>query len=102
MAAARSGGSRKGRCPRRWSVHRRGQPDISRADFTFCLLALDWGFGAEETAERLMEESGKAYARRTAGNAAAALERRRGRPLMLVAPDHPVNIAEERRQEGGR
>jgi hypothetical protein len=61
------------------------RPDISRADFTFCLLALDWGWGVEETAGRLMHESGKAsengeaYALRTAGNAAAALERRCGR-----------------------
>ncbi len=62
-----------------------GRPDISRADFTFCLLALDWGWGVEETAARLMHESGKArengeaYALRTAGNAAAAQERRCGR-----------------------
>ncbi len=63
---------------------RSGGPDISRADFTFCLLALDWGWGVEETAARLMQESGKArengeaYALRTARNAAAALERRCG------------------------
>jgi RepB DNA-primase from phage plasmid len=62
-----------------------GRPDISRADFTFCLLALDWGWGVEETAARLLQESGKArengeaYARRTADNAAAALARRHGR-----------------------
>jgi hypothetical protein len=61
-----------------------GRPDISRADFTFALLALDWGWGIEETAERLMQESSKAkengetYALRTARNAAAVLERRRG------------------------
>lgn len=60
------------------------RPDISRADFTFCLLAQDWGFGVEETAERLMQESskakenGEAYALRTAENAAAALARRPG------------------------
>ncbi len=59
-----------------------GRPDISRADYTFCLLALDWGWGVEETAARLMQESGKArengaaYALRTARNAAAAIERR--------------------------
>jgi hypothetical protein len=59
--------------------------DISRADFTFCLLAIDWGWGVEETAARLMQESSKArkngegYARRTAENAAAALARRPGR-----------------------
>ena len=58
------------------------RPDISRADFTFCLLAIDWGWGVEETAARLMQESGKAqengeaYALRTARNAAAAIERR--------------------------
>jgi hypothetical protein len=62
-----------------------GRPDISRADFTFCLLALDWGWGVEETAARLMQESGKAqengeaYALRTVRNAAAAIERRGGR-----------------------
>ena len=61
------------------------RPDISRADFTFCLLALDWGWAVEETAARLMQESGKArengeaYALRTARNAAAAIERRGGR-----------------------
>jgi RepB DNA-primase from phage plasmid len=61
-----------------------GQPDISRADFTFCLLALDWGWAIEETAARLMQESPKAqengegYALRTARNASAALERRGG------------------------
>jgi hypothetical protein len=60
------------------------RPDISRADFSFCLLALDWGWGVEETATRLMQESGKArengeaYAFRTARNAAAALEKRGG------------------------
>jgi hypothetical protein len=65
-------------------AHSGGRPDISRADFTFCLLALDWGWGVEETAARLMAESGKArengeaYALRTARNAAAALERRSG------------------------
>jgi len=59
-----------------------GHPDISRADFTFCLLALDWGWGVEETAARLMQESGKAsengeaYALRTARAAAAAIARR--------------------------
>ncbi len=61
------------------------RPDISRADYTFCLLAIDWGWSLEETAARLMQESGKAqengeaYALRTARNAAAAIERRGGR-----------------------
>jgi acetyl-CoA acetyltransferase len=58
-------------------------PDRSRADFTWCMIALDWGWGIEETADRLMELSDKArengddYALRTARNAAAAIERRR-------------------------
>jgi hypothetical protein len=62
-----------------------GRPDISRADFTFCLLAIDWGWSVEDTAARLLQESGKAqgegaaYATRTAQNAAAAIERRQGR-----------------------
>jgi hypothetical protein len=59
-----------------------GRPDISRADFTFCLLAIDWGFSVQETAARLLQESSKAgengepYALRTARSAAAAIERR--------------------------
>jgi hypothetical protein len=66
-------------------VHGEDRPDRSRADFTFCLLAIDWGWGAEETAARLMlesskaQENGEAYALRTARNAAAAVERRGGR-----------------------
>lgn len=57
-------------------------PDISRADFTWCMTAISWGHSIEETAARLMEESGKArengerYALLTAQNAAAANERR--------------------------
>jgi hypothetical protein len=62
-------------------------PDRSRADFVWCMTAATWGFGVEETAERLMEESskartnGKAYAETTARNAAAAVARRR-RPAL--------------------
>ncbi|MDE2125275.1 MAG: hypothetical protein KGJ62_01650 [Armatimonadetes bacterium] len=58
-------------------------PDISRADFTFCLIAIDWGWTPDDTAARLMEESSKArengerYARLTAQRAADALTRRR-------------------------
>jgi hypothetical protein len=57
-------------------------PDISRADFTWCMTALSWGFSIEATAAQLMEESSKArengerYALMTAQNAAAAVERR--------------------------
>lgn len=82
--------------PRRWpsykycvdrapKAHNQDKPDISRADFAWCMTAIDWGYGVEETAARLMEESGKAqengqgYAMETAANAAAAVERRRHR-----------------------
>jgi hypothetical protein len=81
------------RQPRAWPSYERclqnapcardsNRPDVSRADFTFCLLAIDWGWSVEETAARLLQESGKAqengeaYALRTAGAAARAIERR--------------------------
>jgi hypothetical protein len=58
-------------------------PDISRADFVFCMTAIDWGWSTEETAARLTEESSKAqgrdgegYAARTAHNALVAVARR--------------------------
>jgi hypothetical protein len=52
-----------------------GQRDRSRADFTFCKIALDWGWGIEETAARLMQESDKAQE-----NGEAYALRRRGTP----------------------
>ena len=61
-------------------------PDISRADFVFCMTAITWGWSVDETADRLMEEStkaqanGRAYADLTARNAALAVERRRQQP----------------------
>jgi hypothetical protein len=61
-------------------------PDISRADFVFCMTAITWGFSAEEAADRLMEESdkarknGKRYAELTARNAGLAVERRKQQP----------------------
>lgn len=68
--------------------HGKTGPDVSRADFAWCMTALDWGWNIEETAARLMEvsskarENGERYAARTAENAAAAVERngqRKGR-----------------------
>jgi hypothetical protein len=59
------------------------RPDISRADFTWCMTAIDWGWSIEDTAARLLQESGKAqengegYALTTAQNAAAAVQRRK-------------------------
>jgi RepB DNA-primase from phage plasmid len=64
------------------SQSRPGQTRDSIGDFTWCVIALDWGFSAEATAARLMEESRKAqangetYAARTLANAAAAVARR--------------------------
>ena len=80
------------RAPRRWPSYDKvlqGAPrggDLGEqryaADFTFAMIAIDWGWSPEETAARLLEESTKAqengeeYARRTAVNAAAAVARR--------------------------
>jgi len=69
-------------------AHGQERPDISRADFTFCLLAIDWGRNVEQVTERLMlhsrkaRQNGEAYARRTAERAAAAIARRRCPPLL--------------------
>jgi hypothetical protein len=63
-------------------VHQGEKPDISKADFVWCMTALDWGWSVEETAARLLQESSKArengekYALMTAQNAAAAVARR--------------------------
>src|SRR5262249_55923213 len=63
-------------------AHHSDRPDVSRADFTFCLLAIDWGWSVEDTCARLLEksrkarENGQAYAWLTAKNAAAAIARR--------------------------
>ena len=59
------------------------RPDISRADFVFCMTAITWGWSIDETADRLIEESTKAqtsgrnYADLMARNAAVAVGRRR-------------------------
>ena len=59
---------------------------LSRADFVFCMIAITWGWSADEAADRLMEESAKAqtagrsYAELTARNAGLAVERRRQQP----------------------
>ena len=56
--------------------------DVSRADFTFCLLAIDWGWSTAATGQRLLEISSKArenvvtYVRLTVERAAAAIARR--------------------------
>lgn len=61
-------------------------PDTSRADFTWALIALDWGWSLEATTTQLMELSTKAkaegqrYAERTVQRAAEALARRHNQP----------------------
>jgi hypothetical protein len=61
-------------------------PDISRADFVFCMTAITWGWRVAETADRVMEKSSKAqrsdraYAELTARNAVVAVERRQQEP----------------------
>ncbi len=66
--------------------HAKTGPDTSRADFTWCMVASDWGWSIEDTARRLMDESGKArengdgYAMVTARKAADAAARRTGTP----------------------
>jgi RepB DNA-primase from phage plasmid len=60
-------------------AHHSDRPDVSRADFTFCLLAIDWGWSNADTCARLLEkarENGEAYAWLTAQRAAAAIARR--------------------------
>ncbi len=63
-------------------------PDISRADFLWCKIAVEWGWSQDETAARLVELSnkaqekgnGEAYAALTARKAAAAVARERSFP----------------------
>jgi hypothetical protein len=63
-------------------AHGADRPDISRADFTWCMTAIDWGWSVEAVAARLMlespkaQENGEGYAQLTARNAAAAVRRR--------------------------
>ena len=73
-------------------AHDSDRADVSRADFTFCLLAIDWGWSVADTCQRLLQHSSKArengetYARLTAQRAAAAVHRRSWNP-----PSHGKN-----------
>ena len=66
-------------------------PDVSRADFTFALIALDWGWPPDVVAARIMgaspkaKENGETYGARTVENAAAALARRGSAPATTPA-----------------
>jgi hypothetical protein len=73
-------------------THGEDRPDISRADFTWCRTAIEWGWGIEDTAGRLMElstkakQEGEGYAVLTATNAAASVERQ---PYRAKSTLHP-------------
>lgn len=68
-------------------AHHSDQPDVSRADFTFCLLAIDWGWTVPDVCRRLLllspkaRRRGAAYVELTAQRAAAAVARRGGAPI---------------------
>jgi len=62
--------------------------DTSRADFTWCMIAIDWGWSVEETANQLLKEryddhkkhrNSERYATLTARNAEIAVIRNKGR-----------------------
>ena len=93
VPVSRSGRLSPGRRAKQWPSYERclqnaprahgsDRADVSRADFTFCLLAVDCGWSVAETCQRLWEksskarENGEAYARRTAQRAAAVVQRR--------------------------
>lgn len=77
-----------GRCLQNAPTNTKGDgPDTSRADFTWCMIALDWGWSMEETAAQLLQErtdsrkrhrNTQRYADMTVHSAAIALERNRG------------------------
>jgi RepB DNA-primase from phage plasmid len=74
-------------------THGEDRPDISRADFTWCRTAIEWGWSREATAGRLMElsskakENGERYAILTATRAADSVERQ---PHRLKAAPNPL------------
>jgi hypothetical protein len=62
-------------------AHGENKPDTSRADFTWCRTAIEWGWSVEATAGRLLElsakakENGERYASLTATRAAESVDR---------------------------
>ena len=73
-------------------------PDTSRADFTWCMTALDWGFDIPETTAKLMEvsakakENGQRYAAMTAQNAATAVENKGRKAGRANEPQSPCRV----------
>jgi hypothetical protein len=99
-----------GERPRHWPDYQRtlqgaprkkdGTPDRSLADFMFCKWSIQRGHGIDETAAKLAEVSEKAqerirlkedqgYTLLTARNAAAAVERERGRQHSVKSTPDP-------------
>jgi hypothetical protein len=74
-------------------THGEDRPDVSRADFTWCRTAIEWGWPVEAAASRLMElsskakENGEVYALQTATRAAESVERQ---PYRLKSTPRPV------------
>jgi hypothetical protein len=101
-APRRVSSARRAGKARRWPSYERclegapigtsDNPKRSIADFTWCMIAIDWGHSEEDTATRLMEEStkarenGEAYAVQTAARAAAAVTRRGEQAKPPAAP----------------
>jgi hypothetical protein len=67
-------------------------PDTSRADFTWCMLAADWGWPVDAIAGRLLYESddakkkGQRYADQTAENGTIAAQKNRQRVIQARGP----------------
>jgi hypothetical protein len=67
--------------------HEGSGPDTSSADIAWCMTAITWGWGVDETAHRLMEEPdskahtrGPKYAEETARKAALFVAQRKPQP----------------------
>ena len=69
-------------------------PKRASADYTWCLIAADWGHSLQDTVARLIEQStkaqenGKGYALKTARKAAAAAAQNQGKPSTKPATQY--------------
>jgi hypothetical protein len=81
-------------------AHGENKPDTSRADFTWCRTAIEWGWSIEATASRLLDlsakakENGERYATLTATRAAESVERQpyRLKPTPLGQPSRTRKV----------
>lgn len=73
-------------------AHGADRPDISRADFTWCRTAYQWGHSVENITARLLQlsekarEDGERYAQLTAENAARSVDRESQPPQSALRP----------------